>query len=211
MNRRSQPGHVSAARPRARRVPRLAAAVALRVRRNAPRAGPGWATPWEGPHRRHPDPAGPRPLGGACSRRRDPALDAAGRCRGRVGGTRSEPACAVGPVEATGRGVDSGSQRRAARRSIAKPTVQRSGAMAASSHPRRIAHRRLAFRRRAILAATRVSGSSRASLARPVSDRSTHMLALIPCGIKAGILRRGKVESCHAFVLEQLQMLLLNW
>ena len=38
----------------------------------------------------------------------------------------------------------------------------------------------------------------------------THMLALIPCGIKAGILRRGKVESCQAFVLEQLQLLLLN-
>ena len=30
----------------------------------------------------------------------------------------------------------------------------------------------------------------------------THKLALIPCGMKAGILRRGKVESCQAFVLE---------
>ena len=32
-----------------------------------------------------------------------------------------------------------------------------------------------------------------------------------PCGTKAGILRRGEVESCQTFVLEQLQLLLFNW
>ena len=41
-------------------------------------------------------------------------------------------------------------------------------------------------------------------------SHKAHKLALIPCGMKAGILRRGKVESCQAFVLEQLQLLLLN-
>jgi hypothetical protein len=43
-------------------------------------------------------------------------------------------------------------------------------------------------------------------------SQATHKLhlklALIPCGIKAGILRRGRVESCQSVV--KLPLLLLN-
>jgi hypothetical protein len=41
--------------------------------------------------------------------------------------------------------------------------------------------------------------------------KDTHKLALIPCGIKVEILRRGQVESCQSFGLKQLPLLLLNW
>ena len=43
-----------------------------------------------------------------------------------------------------------------------------------------------------------------------VADLHTHKLDFLPCSIKAGILRRGWVESCKSFVLEQLPLLLLN-
>ncbi len=42
------------------------------------------------------------------------------------------------------------------------------------------------------------------------THKHTHKLASIPCGIKVGILRRGQIDSCQSFVLEQLPLLLLS-
>ena len=66
-----------------------------------------------------------------------------------------------------------------------------------------------------IITATRPSAAERNkeeedAIEKENAIKSAHELALIPCGIKAGILHRGQVESCQAFVLERLPLLLLN-